>query len=143
MNRLPDRTTMSSQLSPITRATLTVKLTCLQHFTGTLDNWDLALTDALASSGREVILFESAGSGPSSRLLDTQAAQLSPMRLLNFCYCLRDGHVASNRGDRPGIDARRDVLAAQDPEVRPGPQTARKGTRAGRNLWNRWILWNR
>ena len=35
----------------------------LQHFTGTLDNWDPAVTDALAS-GREVILFESAGIGP-------------------------------------------------------------------------------
>src|SRR5262245_57784093 len=37
----------------------------LQHFTGTLDNWDPAVTDALAS-GREVILFESAGVGRSS-----------------------------------------------------------------------------
>jgi pimeloyl-ACP methyl ester carboxylesterase len=38
---------------------------CLQHFTGTLDNWDPSVTDALAS-GREVILFESAGIGRSS-----------------------------------------------------------------------------
>ena len=37
----------------------------LQHFTGTLDNWDPAVTDPLAS-GREVILFESAGVGRSS-----------------------------------------------------------------------------
>ena len=37
----------------------------LQHFTGTLDNWDPAVTDALAS-GREVILFESAGIGRST-----------------------------------------------------------------------------
>jgi pimeloyl-ACP methyl ester carboxylesterase len=37
----------------------------LQHFTGTLDNWDPAVTDALAS-GREVVLFESAGLGRSS-----------------------------------------------------------------------------
>jgi pimeloyl-ACP methyl ester carboxylesterase len=36
----------------------------LQHFTGTLDNWDPAVTDPLASS-REVILFESAGVGRS------------------------------------------------------------------------------
>ena len=35
-------------------------LLCLQHFTGTLDNWDPAVTDPLAL-GREVILFESAG----------------------------------------------------------------------------------
>src|SRR5260370_21859376 len=35
-------------------------LLCLQHFTGTLDNWDPAVTDPLAL-GREVILFEIAG----------------------------------------------------------------------------------
>ncbi len=40
-------------------------LLCLQHFTGTLDNWDPAVTDALAR-GREVILFESAGVGRST-----------------------------------------------------------------------------
>src|SRR5215831_18671688 len=37
----------------------------LQHFTGTLDNWDPAVTDPLAR-GREVILFDSAGVGRSS-----------------------------------------------------------------------------
>ena len=40
-------------------------LVCLQHFTGTLDNWDPAVTDSLAG-GREVILFESAGIGRST-----------------------------------------------------------------------------
>jgi pimeloyl-ACP methyl ester carboxylesterase len=40
-------------------------LLCLQHFTGTLDNWDPAVTDPLASS-RELILFDSAGIGRSS-----------------------------------------------------------------------------
>src|SRR5437867_13332150 len=40
-------------------------LLCLQHFTGTLDNWDPAVTDPLAS-GREVILFDNAGVGCSS-----------------------------------------------------------------------------
>src|SRR5882724_10139629 len=40
-------------------------LLCLQHFTGTLDNWDPAVTDPLAS-GREVILFDSAGVGRST-----------------------------------------------------------------------------
>jgi len=39
-------------------------LICLQHFTGTLDNWDPAVTDPLAS-GREVILFDNAGLGRS------------------------------------------------------------------------------
>lgn len=40
-------------------------LLLLQHFTGTLDNWDPAVTDPLATE-REVILFESAGLGRSS-----------------------------------------------------------------------------
>jgi pimeloyl-ACP methyl ester carboxylesterase len=40
-------------------------LLCLNHFTGTLDNWDPAVTDPLAAD-REVILFDSAGVGRSS-----------------------------------------------------------------------------
>src|SRR5262245_56831084 len=40
-------------------------LLCLQHFSGTLDNWDPAVTDALAAE-RDVILFESAGVGRST-----------------------------------------------------------------------------
>jgi len=40
-------------------------LLCLQHFSGTLDNWDPAVTDPLAL-GREVILFENAGLGRST-----------------------------------------------------------------------------
>ncbi len=40
-------------------------LLCLQHFMGTLDNWDPAVTDALAS-GREIILFDNAGVGAST-----------------------------------------------------------------------------
>jgi pimeloyl-ACP methyl ester carboxylesterase len=40
-------------------------LLCLQHFTGTLDNWDPAVTDPLAS-GRELILFDNAGVGRST-----------------------------------------------------------------------------
>jgi pimeloyl-ACP methyl ester carboxylesterase len=37
----------------------------LQHFTGTLDNWDPAITDPLAAE-REVILFDNAGIGRSN-----------------------------------------------------------------------------
>jgi pimeloyl-ACP methyl ester carboxylesterase len=40
-------------------------LLCLQHFTGTLDNWDPAVIDPLASRG-EVILFDNAGVGRST-----------------------------------------------------------------------------
>ena len=45
----------------------------LQHFMGTLDNWDPAVTDSLAE-GREVILFENAGIGRSTgKVPDTVA----------------------------------------------------------------------
>jgi len=48
-------------------------LLCLQHFTGTLDNWDPAVTDSLAS-GREVVLFDNAGVGRSTgKVPDTVA----------------------------------------------------------------------
>jgi pimeloyl-ACP methyl ester carboxylesterase len=40
-------------------------LLCLQHFTGTLDIWDPAVADPLASE-RDVILFDSAGVGRST-----------------------------------------------------------------------------
>jgi pimeloyl-ACP methyl ester carboxylesterase len=40
-------------------------LLLLQHFTGTLDNWDPAVTDQL-SLDRELILFDNAGNGRST-----------------------------------------------------------------------------
>src|SRR5499426_3150816 len=51
-------------------------LLCLQHFTGTLDNWDPAVTDPLAS-GREVILFDNAGVGRSSGDVPTTIAAMA------------------------------------------------------------------
>ncbi len=51
-------------------------LVCLQHFTGTLDNWDPAVTDALAGS-REVILFESAGLGRSTGEVPTTVSGMT------------------------------------------------------------------
>lgn len=45
--------------------TSALPLLCLQHFTGTLDNWDPAVTDPLALA-REVILFDNAGIGRST-----------------------------------------------------------------------------
>ena len=45
-------------------------IVCLQHFTGTLDNWDPAVADRLAQD-REVILFESAGLGRSTGAVPT------------------------------------------------------------------------
>jgi pimeloyl-ACP methyl ester carboxylesterase len=40
-------------------------LLCLQHFMGTLENWDPAVTDPLAAA-REVILFDNTGVGRSA-----------------------------------------------------------------------------
>ena len=51
-------------------------LLCLQHFTGTMDNWDPAVTDPLAV-GREVILFENAGVGRSSGVVPTTMAGMA------------------------------------------------------------------
>jgi pimeloyl-ACP methyl ester carboxylesterase len=48
----------------------------LQHFTGTLDNWDPAVTDPLAS-GREVVLFDNAGVGRSSGEVPTTVAGMA------------------------------------------------------------------
>jgi pimeloyl-ACP methyl ester carboxylesterase len=51
-------------------------LLLLQHFTGTLDNWDPALTDALAAQ-RELILFDNAGVGRSSGAVPTTVAAMA------------------------------------------------------------------
>src|SRR5882724_11892948 len=48
----------------------------LQHFTGTLDNWDPAVTDPLAS-GREVILFDNAGLGRSTGEVPHTVAEMA------------------------------------------------------------------
>ncbi len=51
----------------------------LQHFTGTLDNWDPLVTDPLAA-GHDVILFDNAGVGRSSgevpKTIDDMAAHV-------------------------------------------------------------------
>src|SRR5713101_8404202 len=56
----------------------------LQHFTGTLDGWDPAVTDPLAI-GRSVILFESAGIGRSNGKVPTTVAGMAShcMRFLD------------------------------------------------------------
>src|SRR5271154_2401241 len=51
-------------------------LLCLQHFTGTLDNWDPAVADVLAA-GRDVILFDNAGLGRSSGMVPTAVADMA------------------------------------------------------------------
>jgi len=51
-------------------------LLCLQHFTGTLDNWDPAVTDPLAME-REVILFDNAGVGRSTGSVPSTIAAMA------------------------------------------------------------------
>ena len=59
----------------------------LQHFTGTLDNWDPAVTDPLAR-GREVILFENAGIGRSTGSVPSTVAGMA-QHALAFLDALR------------------------------------------------------
>jgi pimeloyl-ACP methyl ester carboxylesterase len=61
-------------------------LVFLQHFTGTLDNWDPAVTDQLAG-GREVILFENAGVGRSTGEVPTTIGGMAE-HLLAFADAL-------------------------------------------------------
>src|SRR2546425_6092235 len=96
----------------------------LQHFTGTLDNWDPAVTDPLAT-GREVILFESAGLGRSSGKVPETVAGMAEHALafldglgLKTCDVLGfslGGMVAQQMVvDRPSV-FRRLILVATAP----------------------------
>jgi len=99
-------------------------LLCLQHFTGTLDNWDPAVVDPLAS-GREVILFDSAGVGRSTGNVPHSVAGMASHALefldrlgLDLCDVLGfslGGMVARQMArDRPSI-FRRTILVATAP----------------------------
>jgi pimeloyl-ACP methyl ester carboxylesterase len=104
-------------------------LIMLQHFRGNLDNWDPALTDALAAE-REVILVDYAGVGSStgepSRTIASMARQmiafvgalgLVEIDLLAFSI---GGFVAREMAlVRPTL-VRRLVLAATGPKGAPG-----------------------
>jgi pimeloyl-ACP methyl ester carboxylesterase len=104
-------------------------LVMLQHFRGNLDNWDPALTDALAAE-REVILVDCAGVGsstgePCHTIAETarqavafmDALGLAPVDLLGFSI---GGFVAQEIAlVRPGL-VRRLVLAATGPKGAPG-----------------------
>jgi pimeloyl-ACP methyl ester carboxylesterase len=104
-------------------------LVMLQHFRGNLDNWDPALTDALAAE-REVILVDYAGVGasagdPSSTVALTArqiiafvtALGLDRIDLLGFSI---GGFVAQEIAlVRPAL-VRRLVLAATGPRGAPG-----------------------
>ena len=96
----------------------------LQHFTGTLDNWDPAVTDPLASRS-EVILFDNAGIGRSSGKVPTTIGEMAKHALaflsgldLTTCDVLGyslGGMVAQQMAiDRPSI-FRRMILVATAP----------------------------
>jgi pimeloyl-ACP methyl ester carboxylesterase len=96
----------------------------LQHFTGTLDNWDPAVTDPLAS-GREVILLDYAGVGRSTgAVADTVAGMaghaLAFLDALGVTTCdllgfSLGGMVAQQMAqDRPSV-VRRMILVATAP----------------------------
>jgi pimeloyl-ACP methyl ester carboxylesterase len=85
----------------------------LQHFMGTLDNWDPAVTDPIAL-GREVILFENAGVGRSDGKVPGTVAGMATHALafldglgVNTCDVLGfslGGMVAQQMAqDRPSI----------------------------------------
>jgi pimeloyl-ACP methyl ester carboxylesterase len=96
----------------------------LQHFTGTLDNWDPAVTDPLAR-GREVILFENAGVGRSTGSVPRTIAAMA-QHALAFLDALRlaccdvlgyslGGMIAQQMAlDRPSI-FRRMILVGTAP----------------------------
>jgi pimeloyl-ACP methyl ester carboxylesterase len=104
-------------------------LLMLQHFRGNLDNWDPALTDALAGE-REVILVDYPGLGASSgafgpTIADTarrmiafaDALDLAEIDLLGFSI---GGFVAQEIAlIRPAL-VRRLILAATGPTGAPG-----------------------
>ncbi len=106
-----------------------VPLVMLQHFRGNLDNWDPALTDALAAE-REVILVDYPGVGSSSGEFGPTIAEtarhviafvtalgLDEIDLLGFSI---GGFVAQEIAlVRPAL-VRRLVLAATGPKGAPG-----------------------
>ena len=59
----------------------------LQHFVGTLDNWDPAVTDPLAT-GREVVLFDNAGVGRSTGSVPGTVSEMSA-HALDFLNAVR------------------------------------------------------
>lgn len=66
-----------------------VPILLLQHFLGTMDNWDPALTDSL-SAHREVILFDNAGVGGSTGTTPDTMEEMA-RHVLVFLAALRVG----------------------------------------------------
>ena len=101
-----------------------IPLLLLQHFTGTLDNWDPAVTGPL-SLDHDVILFDNAGVGKSTGKVSTTIAGMAEHALafvdaleIKTCDVLGyslGGMVAQQMVlDRPGV-FRKMILAATAP----------------------------
>lgn len=85
----------------------------LQHFTGTLDNWDPAVTDPLALD-RSVILFENAGIGRSSGKVPETVAGMAD-HALKFLSALGLTRVDALGFSLGGMVAQ--VMALKRPEL--------------------------
>ena len=114
----------------------------LQHFTGTLDNWDPTVTGPLAS-GREVILFDNAGIGRSTGTMPESVAGMATHTLafldglgLETCDVLGfsfggNGRAAYGAGTTIGVQA-------NDP--RRDSSSRRRGDHAPAEAWPGPIL---
>lgn len=102
-----------------------VPLLCLQHFTGTLDNWDPAVFDAL-SQERRVILFGNAGVGRSTGTVAAAVSEMSDhviaflealgLRQVDLLGFSLGGFLAQDIALRRPELLRRIVLAGTGPE---------------------------
>ncbi|NEC38652.1 alpha/beta fold hydrolase [Streptomyces rubrogriseus] len=112
-----------------------VPLVMLQHFTGTLDNWDPALVDALAAE-REVVLVNYAGVGSSTGTPAVTVAQ-SAQQMISFTAALGLEHIDLLGFSLGGFVAqdmalvrprliRRLILAGTGPKGAPGMHGWRK-----------------
>lgn len=99
--------------------TAALPLVLLQHFTGTLDNWDPAVADPLARD-RELILFESAGMGRSTGEVPDTVSGMAE-HVLAFAAALGLTQV-----DEALLPAQR-----IEPGGRPGLREAARGTHRG------------
>ena len=107
------------RVPPLRRGCRWSPVLCLQHFTGTLDNWDPAVIDPLAA-GREVILFDNAGIGRSSGTVPPTVAGMATHAFafldglgVTTCDVLGfslGGMIAQQNGPRSIVDLQADEM---------------------------------
>ena len=104
-----------------------VPLVFNQHFTGTMDHWDPAVTDGLAAT-REVILFNNAGVSSSSGEVPTSCEQMG-MNAVSFIKALGLPKVDVLGFSMGGFVAQEITLQAPDLVRAPGPGRHRAAQR--------------